>query len=62
MKEIARLHGIPRKIVSDKDTKLIQFFGKDYSKDLVQIRTLSHHTIHSQMRRQRGSTEQLKTC
>jgi hypothetical protein len=30
MREIAQLHGIPKTIVSDRDPKLHQFFGKDY--------------------------------
>jgi hypothetical protein len=32
MKEIARLHGIPRKIVSDRDTKFTSNFWKGLSK------------------------------
>ena len=37
MKEIARLHGIPRTIVSDKDTRLPPISGGDCLKDLAQI-------------------------
>jgi hypothetical protein len=37
MKEIARLDGIPRTIVSDRDTKLPPIFGGDCLKELAQI-------------------------
>ena len=37
MKEIARLHGIPKAIVSDKDFKFMSNFWKDYLKKLGQI-------------------------
>jgi hypothetical protein len=37
MKEIARLHGIPRTIVSEETLSLLQISGRDYLKDLVQI-------------------------
>jgi hypothetical protein len=37
MREIARLHGIPKKIVFDRDPKFTSNFGKDYLMDLEQI-------------------------
>jgi hypothetical protein len=37
MKEIARLHGIPRTIVSNRDMKFNSNFWRDCLKDLAQI-------------------------
>jgi hypothetical protein len=37
MRDISRLHGIPKKIVSDRDPNLPQIFGRDCLMDLEQI-------------------------
>jgi hypothetical protein len=37
MREISRLHGIPKEIVSERDTSLLQITGGDYLKYLVHI-------------------------
>jgi hypothetical protein len=37
MREIARLHGIPKAIVFDRDPKFTSNFGNDYLMDLEQI-------------------------
>jgi hypothetical protein len=37
MREISRLHGVPKAIVSDKIPNLHQTFGRDYLKDLGPI-------------------------
>jgi hypothetical protein len=37
MREISRLHGVPKKLCFTKIPNLHQIFGKDYSKDLGQI-------------------------
>jgi hypothetical protein len=37
MREISRLHGIDKAIVSERDTKFTSKFGGDYLNDLVRI-------------------------
>jgi hypothetical protein len=41
--------------LSHKATQnLLQIYGRDYLRDLVQISTLAQHAIYNQMGRQRG--------
>ena len=51
MKEIARLHGIPRKIVSDRDTKFTSNFWRGLFKGF------GTNINFRQMGKQRGSIE-----
>jgi hypothetical protein len=37
MKEIVRLHGVPKVIIFDRDTNSLSIFGKDCLKDLEKI-------------------------
>jgi hypothetical protein len=37
MREISRIHGVPKEIVFDRDPKFTSKFWRDYSKDLRQI-------------------------
>jgi hypothetical protein len=54
LKEIARLHGMPKTIVSERDPKFTSNFWKGLFKDLEQICILAQLIIQSQMGRQKG--------
>ena len=54
MKEIARLHGIPREIVSDRDSKYTSNFWKGLVKEFGTNLNMSTTYRHNQMDRLRG--------
>ena len=51
-KEIVRLHNIPKTIVSDRDTKFLQFF-EDFAEEIQHNWNLVPLLIHKQMEKQR---------
>jgi transposase InsO family protein len=58
MREIARVHGIPKEIVSDRDTKFTSNFWKVFFKGFgttLNFRTTYHPQSYGQ--RERESTE-----
>ena len=62
MKEIFKLHGLPKAIVSDRDVKFTFMFWKGLFPDLGTKLNFSTTTILRLMGRQRELTKYLKTC
>jgi hypothetical protein len=52
MKEIVRLHGVPKEIVSDRDTKFTSNFWKGLFKIFGTNMNSAQHIIQNQMDRQ----------
>jgi GTP-binding protein EngB required for normal cell division len=62
MKEVVKLHGVPKTIVLDRDSKITSNFWKGLFKEFGKTLNLSTTYHQSQMGKHRGLTESSKAC